>query len=163
MSIAQKWHNKSHKKMQVLQILVYTSTRKSRESLKAESLVLLLSHLKHKKTWNNDRNNQQSLHKWVCWVCWRWKPTQVETVATSQDTHLLLHTSKLANHRLVPLIIGVVASLVTLTNERHGYNLVWVKHVVWPILRDLCLVYRYEDPWLVPMIGWVLQLWLWLL
>ena len=28
----------------------------------------------------------------------------------------------------------------------------------WPKLRDLCLVYRYENQWVVPMVGWVLQL-----
>ena len=153
----------------------------------------------------------------VCWVCWRRKPTRLEKAVNLSKQEMFLQTSNLEIHRVVHMIVGVVASLVALTNARHWYNLVWLKSVIWtkcrgfwklqiiiqsckftnhrvvpmilwvvasmvtltnarhwynlewlesvfwPKLRDLCLVYRYENQWVVPMVGWVLQLCMWLL
>ena len=39
---------------------------------------------------------------------------------------LILQTSKLGKHRVVPMVGGVLASLVPPTNTRHWYNLVWL-------------------------------------
>ena len=67
-----------------------------------------------------------------------------------------IQSCKFTNHRVVPMILWVVASMVTLTNARCWYNLVWLKSVIWTKMGDLCLVYRYGNhggsacDWVVP-------------
>ena len=41
---------------------------------------------------------------------------------------IIIQPCKLTNHRVVPMILGVVASLVKLTNARHWYNLEWLEN-----------------------------------
>ena len=52
------------------------------------------------------------------------KPTRLEKAVNLSKQEMFLQTSKLEIHRVVHMIVGVVASLVALTNARHWYNLV---------------------------------------
>ena len=74
---------------------------------------------------------------------------------------MFLQTSKLEIHRVVHMIVGVVASLVTLTNARHWYNLVWLKSVIWTKCRGFWKLQiiiqscKFTNHRVVPMILWV--------
>ena len=98
---------------------------------------------------------------WVCWVCWRRKPTRLEKAVNLSKQEMFLQTSKLEIHRVVHMIVGVVASLVALTNARHWYNLVWLKSVIWTKCRGFWKLQiiiqscKFTNHRVVPMILWV--------
>ena len=98
---------------------------------------------------------------WVCWVCWRRKPTRLEKAVNLWKQEMFLQTSKLEIHRVVHMVVGVVASLVTLTNARHWYNLVWLKSVIWTKCRGFWKLQiiiqscKFTNHRVVPMILWV--------
>ena len=61
---------------------------------------------------------------------------------------------KLENHRVVHMIVGVVASLVTLANARHWYNLVWLEKVWVGQNWEMCVGVQIWKSW-GSACGWV--------